>query len=700
MKSIVLFINSLSSGGAEHQLTELANGLAERGYDVTITSWADMPDHYHYSQLVHRRIIAIGKNSIIKMLSIWWYFFKVETNCVIGFGQRANRFFLLPLFFRSHSNICAIAGERSVFYGALSRREKLMLDYLYRRADFIVTNSYTQRHNIINLKPNFKDKTITITNYTDISVYKAAKLPNGELLRIIVVGRYSPPKNCIRFVEAIRLLTIKTKVKFRIEWYGRKHNNKGMLYPDYVEMDKKVKQYGLQNIIQLNDHVKDVSVLMTKFDAFCLPSLWEGFSNAVGEAISCGRPCIISNVSDNPVMVKDGYNGFLFDPIEIDSIVEAFLKYFGLSSSERDEMGKASRSLAETLFNIDVLEVNKMKIAIHHRPGSFSDRWIEYCKNEGIDFKIVNAYSNDITEQVLGCDVFMWHHHHGNYMDVLFAKQLIYSLESKGIRCFPSFHTTWHFDDKVGQKYLLESLGVPFVKTYVFYTKKDACEWIRHTSFPKVFKLRGGAGASNVRLVHSNSEALSLTKKAFGRGFHQYSGWESFKDKIHKYGEGKDNIYSVLKSFVRIFVRPEFDRMHAPEKGYIYFQDFIPNNNYDIRIIVVGDKAFAIKRMVRKKDFRASGSGNIIYDRNQIPELCIIISFKASKLIKSQSTAYDYVFCNGNPYIVEISYAFTMHGYDSCPGYWTSDLVWHEGAFNPQVWMIEDVIKQKTTIEF
>ena len=33
-----------------------------------------------------------------------------------------------------------------------------------------------------------------------------------------------------------------------------------------------------------------------------------------------------------------------------------------------------------------------MKIAIHHRKGSFSDRWIVYCKKEGIEYKLVNAY--------------------------------------------------------------------------------------------------------------------------------------------------------------------------------------------------------------------------------------------------------------------------------------------------------------------
>ena len=98
-----------------------------------------------------------------------------------------------------------------------------------------------------------------------------------------------------------------------------------------------------------------------------------------------------------------------------------------------------------------------MIIAIHNRPGSFSDRWIEYCKKNNIDYKLVNAYDDNVIEQVRGCDAFMWHHHHTNSRDVLFAKQLLYSLQMSGIKVFPDFNTGWHFDDKVGQKYMLEA---------------------------------------------------------------------------------------------------------------------------------------------------------------------------------------------------------------------------------------------------
>lgn len=334
-----------------------------------------------------------------------------------------------------------------------------------------------------------------------------------------------------------------------------------------------------------------------------------------------------------------------------------------------------------------------MKIAIHHRPGSFSDRWIEYCKKENIDFKIVNAYDSDVVEQVADCDAFMWHHHQGDYRDNLFAKQLIYSLETKGIRCFPDFHTTWHFDDKVGQKYLLESVGAPLVPSYVFYTKKDAFAWIDKTEFPKVFKLRGGAGATNVRLAHSKDEAKRFAKKAFGKGFPVKKA--DMKERWRKYREGKAPLSHVVKGVGRLFLTKDFAKMHSPEKGYVYFQDFIPNNQYDIRIIMIGNRAFAIKRMVRKGDFRASGSGHILYNKEEIPETCVKASFEVAKQLKSQSLAFDYVFDKNNkPAIVEISYGFATHAYDPCPGYWSDDMVWHEGSFNPQEWMIQNLISE------
>ena len=158
-----------------------------------------------------------------------------------------------------------------------------------------------------------------------------------------------------------------------------------------------------------------------------------------------------------------------------------------------------------------------MKIAIHKREGSFSDRWINYCKKNDIPYKIVNAYKSNIIEQVSDCSALMWHHHHGLYKDTLYAKQLSFSLQQAGKRVFPDFATCWHFDDKVGQKYLLEAIDVPFIPTYIFYTKEEALKWIDKATFPKVFKLRRGAGSSNVKLLRTKKLAVKFAKRAFGK---------------------------------------------------------------------------------------------------------------------------------------------------------------------------------------
>ncbi len=351
MKHIVLFINTLGSGGAEHQLVQLADGLVDRGYDVTITTFGDIPEHYVYCPQIHRHRIASQKSNIVKMMAIWWYFLTLKADWVIGFGQRESCYCLQALIWRS-KNIHVIAGERNTTYGKPSRIEKLLMNVLYKRADYIVSNSYAQRQHIVSTKPLYDFKTVTIINYTDLKAYTPSSLPQSKIVRIGVFARYAQQKNCLRFAEAINKLKSCSSQPFIVEWYGHQKIN-GSPNPMYLLMKETVAKYGLQDVLILNDQIKDVSDVMSCFDAICLPSLFEGFSNSVSEAICCGKPCIVSNVADNGVMVKDGVNGLLFDPLNEDSIINAFIKFFSFSTEERKRMGLASRKRAEELFDYD-----------------------------------------------------------------------------------------------------------------------------------------------------------------------------------------------------------------------------------------------------------------------------------------------------------------------------------------------------------
>lgn len=338
-----------------------------------------------------------------------------------------------------------------------------------------------------------------------------------------------------------------------------------------------------------------------------------------------------------------------------------------------------------------------MKIGIHQTVDSFSDHWIKYCADNGIEYKIVDCYDTDIIRQLSDCDALMWHFSQNSPKAILFAKQLIHSVEASGKKVFPDTHSSWHFDDKVGQKYLLGAIGAPIPPSWVFYEKKKAYSWASQGSFPKVFKLRGGAGSQNVLLVKSKSQAFRLIRKAFSVGFPSFDPYGSFKEEIRKYKLGKANLLDLIEGLVRFILPPTYARIKGRDKGYIYFQDYIPGNDSDIRVVIIGDKAFAIKRMVRANDFRASGSGTILYDRTLIDEKTVALSFSLANKLQTQCLAFDYVYDKGNPLVVEISYGFSPAGYFPCPGYWDKQLEWHEGHFNPYGWMVEDLISSART---
>ncbi len=327
------------------------------------------------------------------------------------------------------------------------------------------------------------------------------------------------------------------------------------------------------------------------------------------------------------------------------------------------------------------------RIAIHHYPGDFSDRWIEYCQEKGIEYEIVDCYRNDIISVMNDFDILLWSWNLSHHESLQYAKELIYSLETMGKKVFPDFRTSFFYDNKVGQKYILEAINAPVVPTYVFYDENRAKQWAEQTTFPKVFKLSGGAGSMNVRLCRTQKEALKLIHRSFSKGFSQVNRWAWFLDKVKKFREkpSKETLIKFVKAFVRLFIPTEKEKVMSREKGYTYFQEFIPENTFDIRVIVIGEKAFALKRLCREDDFRASGSGKIIYDKKQIDNRCIQMAFDTSNKLDVQCMAYDFVFSEANePMIVEMSYHFAAYAYDQCEGYWDQTMFWHDEKVNPQ----------------
>jgi len=333
-------------------------------------------------------------------------------------------------------------------------------------------------------------------------------------------------------------------------------------------------------------------------------------------------------------------------------------------------------------------------IAIHSREGSFSDRWTQEINKRELILKIVDCYSNTILEDLSDCRALLWHWTQESPADLILARHILQACEMRGIKTFPNVATCWHFDDKIAQKYLLESVNAPIACSYVFIEKDKALQWIESAEWPKVFKLRRGAGSQNVRLVESPSEARKLVKSAFGRGFKPYRNvWSDLPTKARK-SIGKRMAWKkVLRLPIIAYRVWKKNNIIEREKGYAYFQDFLPDNHSDTRVTIIGKRAFGFIRYVRPGDFRASGSGLIDHDIRKIDMNCVEIAFRTSSAITAQSMAFDFVYdSDRKPKIVEVSYGYLAEAVYECPGYWDEKLNWHPGHVWPQDMILDDML--------
>ncbi|MCP9613005.1 ATP-grasp domain-containing protein [Coprobacter tertius] len=341
-----------------------------------------------------------------------------------------------------------------------------------------------------------------------------------------------------------------------------------------------------------------------------------------------------------------------------------------------------------------------MKVAIHNGRGkrySWDIAWVQYCKENKIPYIVVDCYSSNIIEELKKNDVthLMWAFSLALPKDLLMARNVLFSAEKMGIRVFPDFNTSWHFDDKVSQKYLLEAVDAPVVPSWAFYEEKEALEWLQSAQYPLVAKLRRGAGSYNVRLIRNYGQAKRYCRKMFHKGVLPTPGYlADGKNKLKvAYRGGISGIINRIKKAPTFFRQIRYGRNLFPkEKGYVYFQQFIPGNTHDLRIAVVNGRVWGFHRKVRDNDFRASGSGIIDYEM-EIPSHIVKKSLEVARKLGTQSVAFDYVKdVSGNYYIVEISYGYVGQAIYDCKGYWDSDLNFHKGHFYPESLILEDLI--------
>lgn len=350
-KRILCVISSLGSGGAERQLVGLAIMLKNKGYQVKV-SWYGSDDFYE-QQLIDNQVER-GKfqasNVLSTIIGLRREILDYKADLVIAFLKRPSMY--ACVLKALGMNFKLVVSERNITVGELSFSQKIKFQ-LYKYSDRIVPNSYTQGNYILNKYPTYKDKICIINNFANLDFFKplASKKVNIPL-SVLVAARVTEQKNVKSFLKAISIAK-SNGANIRVSWFGDPFPET-YLEDCYSLLDK----LQLNAIISFYPATKDILHEYQKADVFCLPSLYEGFPNVIGEAMACGLPVICSNVSDNPMLVKENVNGFLFDPTDVESMSTALMKVSKLSHDIIEQMGKKSREMAMNMLTEEAF-INK-----------------------------------------------------------------------------------------------------------------------------------------------------------------------------------------------------------------------------------------------------------------------------------------------------------------------------------------------------
>jgi len=251
--------------------------------------------------------------------------------------------------------ICRPAGAG--IYGDISVLKKetwfpwLILRTL-RKVDAIVTVSKAIKDEFIS--ENFsEEKVVLIPNGVDVSRFNMKhQLANtslagdlsesSKIIRLLFVGRLSPHKGLKYLFDALKKMDDKIKYQLTLIGDGEIRS----------ELEEYVRQSNLSSMVTFAGSQLNVEKYYKESDIFILPSISEGLSNSLLEAMASGLAVIAAKVSGTEDVIEDGINGILVESKNSAQIASAIVN---LSESEslRIKLGENARETVLKNFSID-----------------------------------------------------------------------------------------------------------------------------------------------------------------------------------------------------------------------------------------------------------------------------------------------------------------------------------------------------------
>lgn len=312
---ILFLVRSLDQGGAERQLVALARALHKKGHQISVAIF--YPDGAFESELKEAqiRVLCLNKEGRWDVLRFFLRLLGVVRDArpqiLHSYLTGAN---ILACFVKLiYPAVTVVWGLRGSYmdmsrYDWLASFTYRIEPYLSRLPDFIIVNSYAGLETAV--QRGFPGEKIrVIHNGIDCDRFRPDAAAGKKLraewriresdILIGLIGRLNPMKDHPTFLRAAAIIA-RERADVRFVCVGRgteKYQTKLRAVCDELELSERVIWAGART---------DMSAVFNALDIVCSASSFgEGFPNVIGEAMACGKPCVVTDVGDSALIVGD-----------------------------------------------------------------------------------------------------------------------------------------------------------------------------------------------------------------------------------------------------------------------------------------------------------------------------------------------------------------------------------------------------------
>ena len=360
---MLYIISTLEVGGAEGQLVRLVTGLDRHRFEPAVCCLSSDGPYREALDAAGIPVVTIGftgfgdlrrhpSRVVRPLMKLVRSIRGLRPDVVHGFLFWA--YVLGTLAARLAGVRVVVTSRRSLGVFKASRPHYLLLERMANRlTDVIVANSEAVRQDTLSQEHIASEKVMVIHNGIKMDCYQ---LPCNDRLRqseglvakspvVGVIANFIHYKGHRYFFEAWATV-------------ARRYPNAVALLigdgPDRSEFEAQVSSMGISQSVRFLGTRRDIPQLLALMDLLVHPSLEEGFSNAILEAMAAGKPVVATAVGGNPEAVLHGVTGLLVPPRDGHALAEAVL-WLVEHPDEAAAFGRAGRERAAQHFDLRVM---------------------------------------------------------------------------------------------------------------------------------------------------------------------------------------------------------------------------------------------------------------------------------------------------------------------------------------------------------